>query len=60
MSLTQGSFVNAGQSLEVLLALRLPTRTLKHMSRVIGRLAAAVRGLAEMQHAKLHAQALTA
>ena len=57
MSLTQGSFAEAGRSLEMLLGLRLRTRTLKPMSRGVGRLAAAVRGMAEMRHAELHAQA---
>jgi hypothetical protein len=41
---TKGSFAEAGCSLEMLLGLRLRTLTLKHMSRGVGRLAAAARG----------------
>jgi hypothetical protein len=60
MSGAKGAFAEAGRLLETLLGLWLRTRTLKHMSRGVGRLAAAARGMAGMRHAELHAQALVA
>jgi hypothetical protein len=60
MSVTKGSFAESCRSLEMLLGLRLRTRTLKHMSRGVGRLAAAAQGMAGMRHAELHDRALIA
>jgi hypothetical protein len=60
MSVTKRPFAEAGRSLEMLLGLRLRTRTLKHMSRGVVRLGVVARGMAGMRRAELHAQALVA